>query len=178
MLQLAANLPSATFVERPPTAKQLARLEKRRVSSLAVSKGAPKPPLRMLPWTEFVLALEHKRDLAVRGHIRWCMRTAIRNCETLRRAGGRSFELRPGGRGNMVASGSLYHEGARGIERMHSGNDARVILNNGRYLDELDDNLRKLACPVWAIPVVKRAVRAKLALDWDLEGWNLDEEAA
>src|SRR5207249_3315840 len=122
-------------------------------------------PIRLLPWPQFLAVLEHRRDLAVRAHIRWAMRTAIRNCETLRRSEGRSFELRPGGYNNIRAAGGLWHEALNQSEPIREkGSDAQLLFENGRYLSELEENLRKLLCPAWAIPVVKRAIRAKLAL--------------
>jgi len=104
------------------------------------------------------------------------MRAAIRNCETLRRAGGRAFELRPGGRHNIVSNGGMYYErmGFSEPQRICPGGEAAILLGSGRYVSELEDNLRKLLCPNWAIPVVKRAIRAKLALGWDLDADGLE----
>lgn len=153
-------------------ARQAAR--SKRVSSLATTRGAPVS--RLLPWPQFLAALEHRRDLTVRAHVRWCMRTAVRSCENLRRAEGRCFELRPGGRGNITQSGGMYHRhayGSDGAGERLPGLDGHILFQSGRYVNELEDNLRKLLCPPWAIPVVKRAIRAKLALGWDLD---FDEE--
>lgn len=170
MLSIALGVPAGrvTYVESEKAKKRRLKAEKaqQKVSSLATTRGAPIS--RELPWPQFLAALQNKRDQVVRGHIRWCMRTAIRNCETLRRTSGRAYELRPGGQHNVVSSGSMWHEGRNGPERMGS-NDAKILLESGRYVNELDDNLRKLLCPPWAIGVVKRAIRAKLALGWDLE---------
>jgi hypothetical protein len=186
MLKIASDVqPGAvTFYE---SAAQQARRERaeakqKRLSSLATPKGVV-VPIRQLPWPQFVEILKHRRELTRRAHIRWCMRTAIRNCETLKRAEGRSFELRPGGRHNIVANGGLYYEDYRDDyrgtpTRIGKGDDAKLMLQNGRYVHELEDNLRKLLCPPQAIPLIKRAIKAKLALNWDLEDWYLEDEAA
>lgn len=178
MLRIAPDAPEQEIVvfERPKSARELAREEKaKRVSSLA-AKAKGGLVLRALPWPQFLVELRRRRDMTERGHIRWCMRTALRNCESLKRAGGRSFELRPGGRRNIVSTGSAWFESGRWSEPQPiQADEAKLILGHGRYLIELDENLRKLGCPDFAVRVVRRAVRAKLRLGWGLENWNLDE---
>jgi hypothetical protein len=180
VLRISPNVrPGAVTFRESPKARlrrEKEEAKQKRLSSLATPRAADGSalPIRQLPWSQFCAALEHRRDLVVRAHIRWCMRTAIRNCETLRRSEGRAFELRPGGRHNIVANGGLYYEDYRddyrGVPaRIAKGSDAQLLLENGRYVSELEDNLRKLLCPPWAIPIVKRAIRAKLALGWELD---------
>lgn len=151
-------------VKRESRAEKLKRLAEKQAE---VKKRAFWGKHMQLPWPEFLAVLRRRRDANQRAHIRWCMRAAIRNCESLKRAEGRAFELRPGGRHNIVARGGMWFEGKNGPERVHY-DDASATYKHGRYLNELEDNLRKLLCPDWAIPVVRRAVRIKLAQGWDL----------
>lgn len=178
MLTIASSVKSGRVIqgpERPGKVKRESKAEKlKRLAEeqAKVRKRAFWGKHMQLPWPLFLQALRRRRESGERAHIRWCMRAAIRNCETLKRAEGRAFELRPGGRHNIVARGGMWFEGKSGPERIHH-DDASAILKHGRYLNELEENLRKLLCPVWAIPVVRRAVRAKLAQGWDL---SLDGE--
>lgn len=174
MLRIADGVPQGTVTyHETDRARRKREREQKRASSLAAAK-AGFGPLRTLPWPQFLQKLENRREALVRSHVRWCMRSAIRSCESLKRAQGRCFELRPGGRGNLVVSGGFYHghenPGHKGEGIRLAGEAEHIMLESSRYLNELDDNLRKLLCPPWAIPVVKRAIRAKLAL-----GWSLDE---
>jgi hypothetical protein len=71
----------------------------------------------------------------------------------------------------------MYHGHDRqwnGEGRRLVGLDSRIMLDSSRYMSELEENLRKLLCPHWAVGVVKRAVRAKLALGWELEDAELE----
>ena len=176
MIRIAANAPVArvTYVETPAAKRRREREEKKnkKVASLATAKAASMS-LRELPWPEFLERLQNQRDRVVRAHIRWAMGRAVSHCETLRRAEGRCFELRPGGRGNIVVSGGMWSEDRLGNIVRLGRDDARILMQSGRFLEELDDNLRRYLVPEWALRLCRRAIRAKLA-----KGWNLDEEEA
>lgn len=169
MLRIAASVPAGKVLQGPQRKKRETREEKlKRLAQASVRKTkGSNDALRGLPWPLFLQALQNKRDIVVRAHVRWCMNRAVRACETLKRAEGRAFDLRPGGRHNIVAQGGMWYEGKSGPERVHH-DDASAMWKHGRYFVELEDNLRRLCCPEWAIPVAKRWVRIKLALGWDL----------
>jgi len=166
--------PRAAEREAKKAAKKEAKLAK--FASLAIAKGGA-GPLRQLPWPEFAAKLLHRRNVAKRFHIRWCLRTVVRNLEALKEADGRAFGLRPGGRGNIVTAGASGVWTRRpGEAPRFRANTVYSLFENSRYMHELEANLRKLLCPETAIPVVARCIRAKLAVDWEMKHWNLDDD--